>query len=249
MINKHNFIYWLFIILGIMIISPAYSGIIASNNRVIFNEGDFKKNLILGNTNEYSIFAQTWIDNGEGSGEFKQKAYPFVSVPAVFVLNQGEMTNLNIIYNNKELPSDRESVFWLNLYEIPAVKNSSNKEQTKVLVAMNTQMKIFYRPKSLKEINKNMDDIYFSLSNSGNETKLICHNPTPFYISFSGITLKIKNISVNVLPESDMMTSPLSSREYKLPHQISDLDNINVEANIIDDHGQSQPFVYKIKKN
>ncbi|VFS54305.1 Chaperone protein fimC precursor [Moellerella wisconsensis] len=119
MINKHNFIYWLFIILGIMIISPAYSGIIASNNRVIFNEGDFKKNLILGNTNEYSIFAQTWIDNGEGSGEFKQKAYPFVSVPAVFVLNQGEMTNLNIIYNNKELPSDRESVFWLNLYEIP----------------------------------------------------------------------------------------------------------------------------------
>lgn len=43
MINKHNFIYWLFIILGIMIISPAYSGIIASNNRVIFNEGDFKK--------------------------------------------------------------------------------------------------------------------------------------------------------------------------------------------------------------
>lgn len=41
-------------------------------------------------------------------------------------------------------------MFWLNLYEIPPSQPTTPPLASRVTLAMNTQMKIFYRPKALK---------------------------------------------------------------------------------------------------
>lgn len=64
-------------------------------------------------------------------------------LPAVFKMQAGSVQALRIINKGENLPSDRESVYWLNLYEIPPRERSNIDVHAQVAMAMNTQMKIF----------------------------------------------------------------------------------------------------------
>ncbi|MEX5715499.1 molecular chaperone [Serratia ureilytica] len=76
---------------------------------------------------------------------------PFVALPSVFALQPSALKGLRILFAGANLPADRESVFWLNLYEIPPTRPATPPLASRVTLAMNTQMKIFYRPRALKE--------------------------------------------------------------------------------------------------
>ncbi len=62
---------------------------------------------------------QTWVDNGDANPAPGSVNAPFVSVPPLFSLAPQRMQGIRLIYNQSPLPKDRESVFWLNVYEIP----------------------------------------------------------------------------------------------------------------------------------
>ena len=58
---------------------------------------------------------QAWLDAGEG----KNKT-PFLTTPPLSRLDPGMENILRIMrVSSNELPADRESVFWLNVKEIP----------------------------------------------------------------------------------------------------------------------------------
>lgn len=106
------------------------------------------------NTNGYPIVAQTWVDNGDVNAAPELSHAPFVTLPSVFALPPSALKELRILFAGANLPTDRESVFWLNLYEIPPSQPTTPPLASRVTLAMNTQMKIFYRPKALKETPK-----------------------------------------------------------------------------------------------
>ena len=59
-------------------------------------------------------------------------------------------------------------MFWLNLYEIPPSQPTTPPLASRVTLAMNTQMKIFYRPKALKGNAENAAEaVSFTLQNAG----------------------------------------------------------------------------------
>lgn len=228
----------------------AQSGIIASATRVIFLEGDSQKTLTLANTNDYNVIAQVWVDDGENNGTPGYEKYPFVAVPSVFKLAPKEFTNLNIIYNNMPLPKDRESVFWLNIYEIPSIKATKVPNRSQVLMAMNTQMKIFYRPKLIQDsANKRDENLTFALNNKTNNLEIIAHNPSPFYQSFANIVLLYNGKNYPVELESDMMVAPFSQKTYQLPTAIKQVitAEAKISAIIIDDKGNSYEKTYPLK--
>ena len=101
------------------------------------------------NTNGYPIVAQTWVDNGDVNAAPELSHAPFVTLPSVFALPPSALKGLRILFAGANLPTDRESVFWLNLYEIPPSQPITPPLASRVTLAMNTQMKIFYRPKAL----------------------------------------------------------------------------------------------------
>ncbi|MFQ3495777.1 fimbria/pilus periplasmic chaperone, partial [Citrobacter freundii] len=84
------------------------------------------------------VVVQTWADNGEGDPDVKN--IPFIILPPVFRLETGDVRGIRIVKNETSLAQDRESLFWLNIYEMPP--DTRMDKENSVLVTMNTQIKI-----------------------------------------------------------------------------------------------------------
>ena len=67
---------------------------------------------------------------------------PFLLMPAVAVVRPGRKQTLRIVYNGGALPQDRETVYYLNLVELPP-KSSGARAAPEMKVAVRTRIKIF----------------------------------------------------------------------------------------------------------
>lgn len=101
----------------------AMAGLIAGATRMIYLPESRERTLMLANTNDYPVVIQTWIDDGDVDSTPDQTQAPFMVLPAVFKMQPGGAQGLRIINKGESLPTDRESVYWLNLYEIPPPKH------------------------------------------------------------------------------------------------------------------------------
>lgn len=206
----------------------AMAGIMPASSRVIYPSGDREKTLMLVNTNDYPVVVQSWVDNGEGSPD--TAAVPFVVLPPVFRLAAGGIQGLRIVYNHDPLPQDRESAFWLNLYEMPP--ESTNNAPSHLTLAMNTQLKIFFRPQAVTLTpGEAIHKLTYRLGSDGKAAYIEFTNPTPLHISFSAIRVG----STKVNQESDMMIKPFSQRRYWLAENVA---SGNVTATCLGDNGE-----------
>ncbi|CAI8811183.1 molecular chaperone [Pseudomonas zeae] len=218
------------------------AGVMAESTRVIYLEGQKERTLMLANTNAYPVLVQVWTNHGEAELAPQQALTPLIVVPPVFRLQPGALQGLRLIMNGEHLPADRESVFWLNIYEVPPTLSKIPRPVPRVAVAMNTQMKVFYRPKAIATIPKDLPSaLRFRLQASGERRCLSVHNSSPYHASFSSLKLVSEGNEQPVTPAQDMMTPPLSDRCYGLPQD----GNINaadarVHFIFLDDSGHLQ---------
>lgn len=201
-------------LLCLLISSPLHAGIMAAGTRVIYPAGKREQSLMLVNTNKYPVVVQSWVDDGTGDPD--SAAAPFVALPAVFRLKPGERQGLRLIYNQDPLPQDRESVFWINLYEIPPL-SAKKAEAARLTVAMNTQLKLLWRPKGLTmTLEEAVKKLAFRLVPDGKGWAIECNNPTPLNISFTSIALINDTREQAVVQQPDMMARTFSERRYPL---------------------------------
>lgn len=99
---------------------------------------------------------------------------------------------LRILKINDALPKDKESLFWINIQEIP----KAPKEGTNALsIALHTQVKMFYRPDALKEKRENAEQQIKMINSDGNT---VLWNDTPYYFAIisvkqNGAPIKVSN--------------------------------------------------------
>lgn len=216
------------------------AGLIAASTRVIFNEGQTQQSLMLVNTNSWPVMVQTWVDNGDADVDAPARfKAPFVAVPTLFSLEPKGMQGLRLLYNQQMLPKDRESVFWLNLYEMPPKSSTSAPDARSVILTMNTQMKIFWRPKGLGAPVDMAKKIRFSVTNSGKSMEIVCHNASPWHVSFAGLSLLHGEKTYAVEQQPDMMVAPYGEKRYTVVAK--DLQPtvlpLRIQAKLIDDSG------------
>ncbi|MBB6155233.1 P pilus assembly chaperone PapD [Pseudomonas sp. JAI115] len=195
---------------------------------------------MLANTNAYPVLVQVWTNHGEEALALQQALTPLVVVPPVFRLQPGALQGLRLILTGEHLPTDRESVFWLNIYEVPPTLSKASQPGPRVAVAMNTQMKVFYRPKALADAgNSSATTLRFELRSAGEQKCLWVHNPSPYHASFSSLKLVEYGHERAVIPAHDMMTSPLSDRCYALPPGPAEggQAQAQVQFTLVDDSG------------
>ncbi|MCH7389036.1 fimbrial biogenesis chaperone [Acinetobacter dispersus] len=246
---------WLNLIIPMSLVlvqnSISYAGFATSSSRIIYTEGERERSLILANINDYPIIAQTWVDDGQGNPD--EANAPFVVLPAIFKMNPKGIQALRIVHNGAKISQDRESVFWLNLYEIPG-KTKEQMEplepnQARLNLAMNTQLKVFYRPKSLPrmELRQIAEQLHFSLQQQEGQWLLICQNPTPYNVSFAGLTIVQGEQRVQVPQDMDMMIQALSQRAYLLPDDFNIIKPDRIIFLLIADDGKTyqSEFYYK----
>ncbi|ENV32695.1 fimbrial biogenesis chaperone [Acinetobacter gerneri] len=243
--KKHSIALMLFI-LHLIVISNTNAGLVPSATRVIHQQEDPSQILLLANSNPYPIITQIWTDQGERNPESTHT--PFVITPAIFKMQVQEIKSIKIIYNQDQLATDRESVFWLNLYEVPMVERSKLQEDH-LNLAMNTQMKIFFRPKSLKEmsIDQRSKNLLFDIITQENQQQLSIENHSAFHITMLNIKLKSAEGVFPVDNTNQEMLAPFEKISINLKQfNISNIQPNEIEYTLIDDQGIKNTYIQKI---
>jgi len=229
---------FLFLSLGLQ------AAVVPLHDRVLFSSTDSDRRLLIVNNNSHApVLLQVWVDDGSSGDMNKEKNYPFVVIPAVVRMPPGKIVNLKILPTEKmrDLPRDRESVFWINLYEIPGVKKSQQKENTnKVEVGLNTQLKIIYRPfKGSLGIKNIAENLKIRLADNGSSLEIT--NPTPYYVTPASVTIKSSSGEQSLKLDMNRMIAPFSYKRFAIPKATNSKQN-TVEYNLLDDAGNEVSF-------
>ncbi|MDL4618041.1 fimbrial biogenesis chaperone [Citrobacter amalonaticus] len=223
----------------------ALAGILAEKTRVIYAEKDKEQPLMLANTNPYPVLVQLWADDGRGDPN--DTTAPFIVIPAIFRLEPGQKQGVRIIYNGTPLATDKETVNWLNIYEIPPSERG-NDLNSRLAMTMNTQLKIFYRPDNVMNNSDPAQNVRFKIVTSGEESYIECENPTPYYLSLTNIVAFSELKKTDIKREPDMMTPPFSQRRYRLNDRLQRQEINKISVSYINDNGLIKNRIINFKK-
>ncbi|MGE5990050.1 MULTISPECIES: fimbrial biogenesis chaperone [Klebsiella] len=173
-----------FLSLGFMFASHALANIVITGTRVIYPAGDKEISVKVNNKGKGPVLIQSWIDDGDTNASPDTIRVPFIITPPMNRVDAAKGQTLRISYSGgKTLPSDRESVFWLNVLEIPP-SNMKEADINKLQVAFRSRIKLFYRPTALKEDStKAAESVKWEI----NGGQLTAVNNSPYYITLLGV--------------------------------------------------------------
>ncbi|AVX40085.1 fimbrial biogenesis chaperone [Yersinia massiliensis] len=220
---------------------PAMASVIAERTRVIFSGGSTEESLQLVNSNSYPVAVQVWVDDGDLLATPEKAVSPVLVLPPLFRLQPQAQRSLRLILSGaSKLPVDRESAFWLNVYEIPPKTTTKVEDESFVTLALRMQYKIFYRPKDIPAPEDTLGKtLTFSLVRNGDTALIKVNNPTPYYASLASIKLG----SSEALPD---MVAPFSTLDFPLNH-LPTSNNTALNFVLIDDSGNSKPLSSHLK--
>lgn len=182
--------------------SYSWANIVINGTRIIFMERNEYVTIQLINNGDAPALVQSWIDDGNIDSTPETSKVPFLlSPPVVKVLpHNGQQLRIKKLPAN--LLKDRESVFFLNVLDIPPVPANLRNQNT-VQLAVKSRIKLFYRPETLTG----------SLVDAVSKVKLISENKGIRIINDSPLHITIVNIESpkkNKLLAEPLMISPLS---------------------------------------
>ncbi|MEB5996071.1 fimbria/pilus periplasmic chaperone [Serratia ureilytica] len=156
---------------------PAQGAIALDRTRVIFDGGVQSVSLSVSNQNkQLPYLAQGWLEDEQGN----KIQSPLTVLPPVQRIEPGKPSQVKIqaLPAAKQLPQDRETLYYFNLREIPPKSNKPNSLQ----IALQTRIKLFYRPAAIApERNAAPWQEQLTLSKQGD--KYVVNNPTPYYVT------------------------------------------------------------------
>lgn len=197
------------IFISLTLLTNSMAAMTISGTRVIFPGGEQEVTVRTMNKGDTPALVQVWIDDGHSAAEVNTMKIPFIVTPPVYRTEPGKGQSLRLIYNNMALPKDKESVFWLNMLEIPPAYNGPAKDRLEL--AFRTRIKIFYRPKTLEKSDSTKQAAQLKWTVDKASKKLKVNNPTPYFYSFESITLLSGTQKISI--DSDMV-APFSTSEF-----------------------------------
>lgn len=169
--------------------SQAMAAFVLNGTRFIYEEGKKNTSLTVTNEADKTYGGQVWIDNtNQGNGVYMVPQPPFFKVGA----KQKQV--IRIMNTDSSLPKDRESLFWLNVQEVPPKPEVKDTEGSVLAIAMNTRVKLIYRPAAIKDGRQDAEK-QLILEQRGNETWL--KNPTPYYMAVIGMKADGKKVALS----------------------------------------------------
>ncbi|WP_273829227.1 fimbrial biogenesis chaperone [Pseudomonas sp. SBT1-2] len=165
--------------------SMASAGITLDGTRVVFAAPAKETSVVVRNQDSNDIMVQSWVEP-DSSGSATD--VPFAITPPLVRLGGNKQQVLRILYQGQGLPTDKESVFWLAVQEIP----QKAKDQNSLQIAIRQRVKLFYRPANLPDTAANAaKSLQWKLVEQGGKTALSVTNPSAYHVSFSGSTVKL----------------------------------------------------------
>lgn len=221
----------------------AWGAVSLSVTRAIITEKSKETSIRIENEGEYPVLIQAWIDNGDTKENPEYIQVPFIITNPQFRLDAqtSQLLRVLLVPSDNVLFSDQESVFWLNIQEVPSQIIQDKESNSYIQIAFRTRIKLFYRPQGLtQDIEKLHSQLRFTLAYQAGQYALQVHNPTSFHFTLLTIQLGVDSQKpvLSSTPE-DGMIAPQQTVSFPLETQINPIDaDLLVRYFFLNDFGQ-----------
>ncbi|MBH3421108.1 MULTISPECIES: fimbria/pilus periplasmic chaperone [Pseudomonas] len=222
--------------LGLVAGSSANASVVIAGTRVIYNAPEHETTLKISNKGQEPALIQAWVDNGEANAEPSEIDVPFTVTPPLARLDPQKSQTLRIFYTGEALPKNKESVFWLNVLEVPPRPAADKEDKNHLQLAIRSRIKLFFRPADLKgDAAHTPGSITWRLIRDAGGSALEAHNPSVFHASFA--SLEVGSGGKTATFEEGGMLAPGETRSFPLKGQVSSGIDAKVHYRAINDYG------------
>lgn len=212
--------------------------VVIGGTRVVYPANEKEVTLKLTNEANIPSLVQVWLDDGDEKSTPDSAKVPFTVAPPIFRMDGGKGQATRLMYTGEPLPTDKESLFWVNVLEVPP--KIDNKDGRNLLqFAFRTRIKLFFRPAKLAgDVDQAPGKLNWKLISpeAGKEVALQVSNPTPYHVNFAKVGLGLNEKTVG--DEGGGMVAPGQSTTFPLKG-VTHMPSGDVKANftVITDYG------------
>lgn len=228
---------------------PAEAGVIIDTTRVVYPAKNREVTVRLDNKGDRPALIQVWMDNGDENVTPDKADVPFTLTPPMFRMDPAKQQAVRMAFMGERLPADKESLFWLNMLEVPpkpATKDDDGNARNLLQFAFRTRIKVFYRPAGLPyDVNDAPSKLSWKLVGADKGYTLEVSNPSPYYVSFEQVELH-DGVHTYERGQRDSAKSSMVAPGGSLRFPLPDLKSMpaagaQVEFTSIDDFGARKP--------
>ncbi|MBI0550218.1 molecular chaperone [Pectobacterium parmentieri] len=230
-----------FIISYLFLIPSAYSTLSLDRTRVIFNDEEQSATVMLMNPNaEHPILAHSWLTDDQHN----KVTTPLMVLPPLQRIEAKGYSLTRLVKTEQitQLPTDRESLFYLNVREILPKTEKVNVLQ----IAIQSEIKVFFRPRGVKPGKDEIWQKKLLIKKTGNTFQV--ENPTPYYITVSSILKQPKTTHskpANLLKRNAFMVAPRSTLSVEVNNGAIN----HFYLYYVNDHGAYVPLPFTCAQN
>lgn len=213
------------VLFTLFLCSQAHAAITLSSTRVIFEGKNKEASVTVRNLGTDERLVQSWLDSDTPGTT--SASIPFAVTPPLAHMAGQSRQILRVLFKGAGVPTDKESVFWLNVQEIPKTAEGENILQ----LAVRQRIKFFYRPTGLPGTAKAAPEAVIWAIEDNN---LIIKNPTAYHVTLTDI--QIKASAYTSAPISNFMLAPGDTKRLNVPG-ISRTRSMTLTSGSIDDFG------------
>lgn len=182
---------WMTALLAGALALPASAAVTLQGTRIVHDAAQGRDVTVRAtNGGDQAAMVQVWIDDGDSHARPENVRTPFRLTPAdprLLQAHQGQAYRVTYAPRPSEapLPTDRESVFYFNLLDIPP-KPAGAAGKNLLQFAVRTRVKLFHRPAGLPG---NARDAAGQLQWRAQGGALQVSNPSAYHVTISTLTL------------------------------------------------------------
>lgn len=206
---------------------PAQASLSLDSMRYVFTGDKSALSVTVSNPDKRTFGGQAWVDN-----IVEQDTRPsFVVTPSFFKIKGESKQVLRVIKAADHMPGDKESIYWLNLQDIPPALEGSG-----LAIALRTRVKLLYRPVELVKGRTNAEE-GITVQNRPGSLALV--NSTPYIFAISSLL----DDNGTPLKPSDKAAEQLL---MFMPGDAVDIGALKVsQVSAINDYGEAKTYRLK----
>jgi P pilus assembly chaperone PapD len=222
--------YALAVALALAASGAAQATVVMNSTRYIYTADAKEITVKVSNVGKLPALTQAWIDNGDEKATPEHVDVPFNLTPPIARVEAGKSQTLRISHAGDPLPKDRESLFWINVLEVPP--KPVEDEVNKIQLAFRYRLKMFYRPDGLPgSADASADKLSWRRAADGG---LSVSNATPYHVTLNEVRVE----GIEVEPFS---IPPLGTVAAKPAHPLPATTGVKVDYKSINDYGGFVP--------
>lgn len=219
-----------------LLAAPAHASVVISTTRVIYPGQQPEVTVQVLNRDPSPALLQVWVDDGDAGADPQTLDVPFVVSPAMFRVEADKGQALRVMYTGTPLPADRESLYWLNMLQIPPrAEPGSNQLQ----MAIRTRIKLMFRPQGLPgNASAAPAAVRWVVVHEQGQWLLAASNPGPFFVNLGAVNLHVAGATLDA---GAGYVPPFGEQRFRVQGQPTRGASAEVRFTALDDFGAARP--------